>query len=49
MFALYAVPAVIFFGMTIAAVRVAHRGLVLPIERAAWILPVFVGSVTLAQ
>jgi hypothetical protein len=46
MFAIYAVPAVIFFGMTIAAVRVAHRGLVLPIEHAAWILPGVVHALT---
>jgi membrane-bound metal-dependent hydrolase YbcI (DUF457 family) len=39
MLAIYAVPAVIFFGMTIAAVRVANRSLLLPIERGAWILP----------
>ena len=39
MLAIYAVPAVIFFGMTIAAVRVSNRELLLPIERGAWILP----------
>ena len=39
MLAIYAVPAVIFFGMTIAAVRVANRELLLPIERGAWLLP----------
>ena len=39
MLAIYAVPAVIFFGMTIAAVRVSNRNLILPIERGAWILP----------
>lgn len=38
-FAIYAVPAVIFFGMTIAAVSVANRELILPIERGAWLLP----------
>jgi hypothetical protein len=39
MFAIYLVPAVIFFGMTIAAVRVSNRGLLLPVERGAWVLP----------
>lgn len=39
MLAIYAVPAVIFFGMTIAAVRVSNKNLLLPIERGAWILP----------
>jgi len=39
MFAIYIVPAVVFFGMTIAAVRVSNKGLLLPIERGAWILP----------
>ena len=46
MFALYAVPAVIFFGMTIAAVRVSNRGLLLPIERGAWLLPGIVYALT---
>ena len=39
MLAIYVVPAVIFFGMTIAAVRVSNRDLILPIERGAWLLP----------
>lgn len=39
MLAIYIVPAVVFFGMTIAAVRVSNRELLLPIERGAWILP----------
>ncbi len=39
MLALYVVPAVNFFGMTIAAVRVSYKNLLLPIERGAWILP----------
>jgi hypothetical protein len=39
MLAIYAVPAVIFFGATMAAVRVSRRSLLLPIERGAWILP----------
>ena len=39
MLAIYLLPAVIFFGMTIAAVRVSNRDLILPIERGAWILP----------
>jgi hypothetical protein len=42
MLAIYVVPAVIFFGMTIAAVRVSNKELLLPIERSAWILPGFV-------
>src|SRR6266849_86613 len=46
MFAIYAVPAVIFFGMTIAAVRVSNRGLLLPIERGAWLLPGIVYALT---
>ena len=39
MLAIYIVPAVVFFGMTIAAVRVSNKELLLPIERGAWILP----------
>lgn len=39
MLAIYVVPAVIFFGMTIAAVRVSNRTLLLPIERGAWMFP----------
>ena len=39
MLAIYAVPAVIFFGMTIGAVRVSNKNTLLPIERGAWILP----------
>ena len=39
MLAIYLVPAVVFFGMTIAAVRVSNKGLLLPIERGTWILP----------
>jgi hypothetical protein len=39
MLALYAVPAVMFFGATIAYVRVSNRNLILPIERGAWLLP----------
>ena len=39
MLAIYLVPAVVFFGMTIAAVRISNRELLLPIERGAWILP----------
>ena len=46
MFAIYAVPAVIFFGMTIAAVRVSNRDLLLPIERGAWLLPGIVYAIT---
>lgn len=37
--AIYVIPAVIFFGMTIGAARIANRNLILPIERAAWLLP----------
>ena len=39
MFAIYVIPAVNFFGMTIAAVRVSYQKLLLPIELGAWILP----------
>ena len=39
MLAIYIVPAVVFFGVTIAAVRVSNKELLLPIERGAWILP----------
>jgi hypothetical protein len=39
MLAIYIVPAVVFFGMTIAAVRVSNKELLLPIERGAWIFP----------
>jgi hypothetical protein len=46
MFAIYAVPAVIFFGMTIAAVRVSNRELLLPMERATWLLPGIVYTLT---
>lgn len=44
MLAIYVVPAVIFFGMTIAAVRVSNRNLILPVERGAWLLPGLVYS-----
>jgi hypothetical protein len=37
--AIYAVPAVILYGATIALVRVARRPVLLPAEHAAWILP----------
>src|SRR2546426_11071948 len=46
MFAIYVVPAVIFFGMTIAAVRVTNRDLLLPIQRGAWLLPGIVYTLT---
>ena len=39
MLAIYIVPAVVFFGMTIAAVRISNKELLLPIERGAWIRP----------
>ena len=39
MLAIYVIPAVNFFGMTIAAVRVSYKKLLLPVELGAWILP----------
>jgi len=37
--AIYAIPAAILFGATMAVARVARWNVVLPIERAAWLLP----------
>ena len=44
--AIYTVPAAIFFGSTIAVVHVTGRRLLLPIERAAWLLPGLVYALT---
>lgn len=46
MLAIYAVPAVILFGATIAIDRVSRWNVVLPIERAAWLLPGVVYALT---
>ena len=39
MLAIYAIPAVILFGTTMAVDRVARWNVVLPVERVAWLLP----------
>ena len=44
--AIYAIPAVIFFGATIAVARVARWNLLLPVDHAAWILPGIVYALT---
>ena len=44
--AIYAIPAVIFFGATIAVARVARWNVLLPVERAAWLLPGVVYALT---
>lgn len=44
--AIYAIPAVIFFGATIALTRVARWNVLLPIDHAAWILPGIVYALT---
>ena len=46
MLAIYAVPAVILFGATMAIDRVARWNVVLPIERVAWLLPGIVYALT---
>ena len=44
--AIYAVPAVILFGGTMAVARVARWNVMLPIERAAWLLPGVIYALT---
>jgi hypothetical protein len=44
--AIYAIPAVIFFGGTMAVARVARWDVLLPVERAAWLLPGIVYALT---
>jgi hypothetical protein len=44
--AIYAIPAVIFFGATIAVARVSRWNLVLPIDHGAWIVPGIVHALT---
>ena len=44
--AIYAIPAVILFGGTMAVVRMARWNVMLPIERAAWLLPGIVYALT---
>jgi hypothetical protein len=39
MLAIYAIPAVILFGATMAVDRVSRWNFVLPVERFAWLLP----------
>jgi hypothetical protein len=39
MLAIYAIPAVILFGATMAVDRVSRWNVVLPVERFAWLLP----------
>jgi len=44
--AIYAIPAVIFFGATIAVARVGRWNVLLPVDHAAWILPGIVYALT---
>jgi hypothetical protein len=44
--AIYAIPAVILFGGTMAVARVARWNVMLPIERAAWLLPGIIYALT---
>ena len=46
MLAIYAIPAVILFGATMAVDRVSRRNVVLPVERFAWLLPGIVYALT---
>ena len=46
MLAIYAVPAVILFGATMAIERVLRWNVVLPVERVAWLLPGIVYALT---
>ena len=46
MLAIYAIPAVIFFGATIAVARVARWDVLLPIERGTWLLPGIIYALT---
>jgi hypothetical protein len=46
MLAIYAIPAVILFGATMAVDRVARWNVVLPVERVAWLLPGIVYALT---
>jgi hypothetical protein len=46
MLAIYLIPAAIFFGTTIGVLHVSRRNLLLPIERAAWLLPGLVYALT---
>jgi hypothetical protein len=46
MLALYILPAVILFGATLALARVRRWNVVLPVERATWLLPGIVYAVT---
>lgn len=46
MLALYALPAVILFGATLALARLRRWNVVLPVERGAWLLPGIVYAVT---
>lgn len=46
MLAIYAIPAVILFGATIAIDRVSRWNVVLPVERIAWLLPGIVYALT---
>ena len=44
--AIYAIPAVILFGGTMAVARIARWNVMLPIERAAWLLPGIIYALT---
>lgn len=44
--AIYVIPAAILFAGTIAVARVARWNLLLPVERAAWLLPGIVYALT---
>lgn len=46
MLAIYAVPAVILFGATMAIERVSRWNVVLPVERFAWLAPGIVYALT---
>ena len=46
MLAIYALPAVILFGATIAVDRVYRWNILLPVERVAWLLPGIVYALT---
>ena len=46
MLAIYAVPAVILFGATMAIERVSRWNVVLPVERIAWLVPGIVYALT---
>jgi hypothetical protein len=44
--AIYVIPAAILFGGTVAVARVSRWNVLLPVERAAWLLPGVVHALT---